>query len=142
MELLVNHLTPYLHHSLELQYIVRDKIEKTGILKKISHNEDETHPTKISIDYLDSEHIWMFKPLLHRLSDFDREYFEEMKEDFGAYWCDAYDDFFDIWFDDAMNIHKLIQQAPFCIFDYFCKKHYDVFGLINYNLASVKGVGF
>ena len=37
------HLAPYLPYGLKLQYVVRDKVEKTGIMKSIIHNEDETH---------------------------------------------------------------------------------------------------
>ncbi len=73
MELEVKHLAPYLPYGLNLQYVVREKVEKTGIMKTIIHNEDEAHPTKISIDWNDAEHIWMFKPILRPLSDLNNE---------------------------------------------------------------------
>lgn len=70
MELELKHLAPYLPYELKLQYIVRDKVERIGTLKSITHNEDETHPTKVSISYMyDEEHIWMFKPILEPLSN-------------------------------------------------------------------------
>ena len=73
MELEVKHLAPYLPYGLKLQYVVREKVEKTGIMKSIIHNEDETHPTKVSIEWGDAEHIWMFKPILRPLSDLNKE---------------------------------------------------------------------
>lgn len=74
MELEVKHLAPYLPYGLKLQYVVREKVEKTGIMKSISHNEDETHPTRISISAMyNEEHIWMFKPILKPLSKLSNE---------------------------------------------------------------------
>lgn len=74
MELEVKHLAPYLPYGLKLQYVVREKVEQTGIMKSISHNEDETHPTRVSISSMyNEEHIWMFKPLLKPLSKLSNE---------------------------------------------------------------------
>jgi hypothetical protein len=74
MELEVKHLAPYLPYGLKLQYLVREKVEQTGIMKSISHNEDETHPTRVSISAMyNEEHIWMFKPLLKPLSKLSNE---------------------------------------------------------------------
>lgn len=74
MELEVKHLTPYLPYGLKLQYVVREKVEQTGIMKSISHNEDETHPTRVSISAMyNEEHIWMFKPILKPLSKLSNE---------------------------------------------------------------------
>jgi len=50
-------------------------------------------------------------------------------------WCEAYDTYFDAWFNDACNIDKLVLQAPYEVFQYFLANHYDVFGLISNNLA-------
>ncbi len=70
MELEVKHLAPYLPYGLKLQYVVREKVEKTGVLQSISHRDFETHPTRVSIEGLyNEEHIWMFTPILHPLSD-------------------------------------------------------------------------
>lgn len=74
MELEVKHLAPYLPYGLKLQYVVREKVEQTGIMKSISHNEDETHPTRVSISAMyNEEHIWMFKPILKPLSKLSNE---------------------------------------------------------------------
>ena len=45
-------------------------------------------------------------------------------------WCDAYDEYFDIWMSGNKNIENLVLQAPYEIFTYFLKHHYDVFGRI------------
>lgn len=70
MKLEIKHLAPYLPYGLKLQYVVREKVEKTGVLQSISHRDFETHPTRVSIEGLyNEEHIWMFKPILRPLSD-------------------------------------------------------------------------
>jgi hypothetical protein len=74
MELEIKHLAPYLPYGLKLQYVVREKVEKTGVLQSISHRDFETHPTRVSIEGLyNEEHIWMFKPILRPLSDLNNE---------------------------------------------------------------------
>ena len=74
MELEVKHLAPYLPYGLKLQYVVREKVEKTGVLQSISHRDFETHPTRVSIEGLyNEEHIWIFKPILRPLSDLNKE---------------------------------------------------------------------
>lgn len=73
-ELELKHLAPYLPYGLKLQYVVREKVEQIGIMKSISHNEDETNPTRVSISAMyNEEHIWMFKPLLRPLSQLTQE---------------------------------------------------------------------
>lgn len=137
MELELKHLTPYLPYGLKLQYVVREKVEKIGIMKSISHNEDETHPTRVSISLMyNEEHIWMFKPLLKSLQKFEYDDIIQIKEHLGlGNWCDAYDQYFDAWFDDVANVDKLILQAPYEIMQFFLECHFDVFGLIDAGLA-------
>ena len=73
MELKLEHIVGYLPYGLKMQYIVRDVVERVGTMTSISHNESETHPTRIGIDWYDEEHIWMFKPLLLPLSSLTKE---------------------------------------------------------------------
>lgn len=47
MELQIQHLSPYLPYSLIVQYVVRDKVERKGVMRSISFNEDETHPARV-----------------------------------------------------------------------------------------------
>jgi hypothetical protein len=138
MELKIEHLAPYLPYELNLQYIVREKVEQTGIMKSISHNEYETHPTKVSISAMyNEEHIWMFKPLLRDLSQFEQDHINLVKEFIGiGKWCDEYDNYFDIWFYYSEMVQDLVLQCPYEIAQFFFKNHYDVFGLIDAGLAS------
>ena len=73
MELKLEHIVGYLPFGLKMQYIENGKIISTGILRRISHNDFETHPTRLSINYQNEEHIWMFKPLLLPLSSLTKE---------------------------------------------------------------------
>lgn len=58
---------------------------------------------------------------------------ENLIEDFVGLgnWCNAYDEYIDHWYPDA----SYAKQAPYVIFEYFLVNHYDVFGLIDRNLA-------
>lgn len=137
MELEAKHLVPYLPYALKLQYIVKDKVEKTGYMRSISHNEDETHPTRVSIDYNQEEHIWMFKPILRPLYEFgDSDDLRKVHEFIGlGGWCEAYDQYFDAWFNDACTVDKLVLQCPYKILEYFFSNHYDIFSLIEKGIA-------
>lgn len=137
MELEIKHLAPYLPYELKLQYVERDKVISTGIMNNINHNNAETHPTRININYQGQEHIWMFKPILRPISEFgDSDDLRKVHEFIGlGKWCEAYDHYFNVWFNDLANIDKLILQAPYEIFNYFLANHYDVFGLIKNGLA-------
>jgi hypothetical protein len=138
MELEVKHLAPYLPYGLKLQYVVREKVKSIGVMQSISHNENETHPTRVSISAMhNEEHIWMFKPILKALSHFEYDHIVQIKEHIGiGQWCDHYDHYFDAWFDDAENVQKLILQCPYDIMQFFLECHFDVFGLIEANLAT------
>jgi hypothetical protein len=125
MELEVKHLAPYLPYNLSLQYIVRDKVEKTGIMKSIIHNEDETHPTKVSIEWGDAEHIWMFKPLLKPLSQLGNDYY-----------------FFHYEKQEGLMMKR--KNETYCRLnelDFLFKNHFDVFGLIDAGLATELPLG-
>lgn len=77
------------------------------------------------------------KPILYPLDYFgNRDDLRLIHEFIGlGKWCQAYDDYFDIWFDDLANIDKLVLQAPYEIFQYFLANKFDVFNLINRGLA-------
>lgn len=49
-------------------YILRGEVVRTGKVN-ISYNECETHSLRLSIEYGNFEHEWMFKPYLRKLSD-------------------------------------------------------------------------
>ena len=149
MELEIKHLTPYLPYGLKMQYVVREKVEKTGIMKTIIHNEDETHPTKISIDWNNEEHIWMFKPILRPLSDLTKEIqvngekfypLEKLTEIFGGRPISFDGTCFYTKIQENM-VRKKEDVVPlhFSQLDAFNKLfewHFDVFGLIPAGLAT------
>jgi hypothetical protein len=116
-------ILPYLPYNLKMDFIIRDKVVYTGILKTVSHNSDETHPTKLGLDNQYDEHIWIFRPYLKQMSHLE--------------------------LDNESKIHlKLFVQADleYVIGSplnmdyedvvYLISKHYDVFGLIDKNLAN------
>lgn len=76
-------------------------------------------------------------PILRPISEFgDSDDLRKVHEFIGiGKWCEVYDHYFDVWFNDLANIDKLVLQAPYEIFTYFLANHYDVFGLIPKGLA-------
>jgi len=106
-------------------------------MKIINHNEDETHPTKIVIDYYNDEHIWMFRPILRKKSDLSQEEFDEL---------------YLIWRENGRTDNSFSEQVNKSSFYWFTKDlifinfpyflveklfewHFDVFGLIDDGLA-------
>ncbi len=117
--LTIKELAPYLPYGLNMQYVVRGVVEKTGVLQSISHNENETHPTRVSISQLyNQEHIWMFKPLLRPLSDFNY-----------PVWYDYPNK--EMFYEDVKN-----QTVSVKIWNELLKDHVDVFNLIGIKLAT------
>lgn len=143
MELEVKHLAPYLPYGLQLQYVVRGIVEKVGTMVTINHNENETHPTKIRISMGDGEHIWMFKPILKPLSKLTKR---ELQDNCNS---DGINFVVDILINKentkAAALLKLVsskepsvEDIPLGIANYLFKNHYDVFGLIEQDLAVEK----
>jgi hypothetical protein len=122
MELEIKHLVAYLPYELKLKEI-----------DNLWHKDEFIILTlNIIIDILDYPKD--FKPILRNLSEFND--IDSVNEFLGlGEWCDAYDDYFDAWFNDSQNIQKLVLQAPYEIFQYFLENHYDVFDLIKNDLA-------
>lgn len=133
MKLEIKHLAPYLPYGLKLQYVVRDKVEKTGIINSISHNEDETHPTRISISSMyDEEHIWMFKPILRPLSDLTKEIEVDGKKFVPIYIIDKRNNLSVL---ETTKDADLIDCLSYWVINYLLEWHFDVFGLIENDLA-------
>lgn len=137
MKLELKHLTPYLTYGLQ----IKDKDQILNLNTFYNHILPEEYHKKFGKigleqilydDYL--------KIILKPISDFQN--ILDVKEFIGFAWCDAYDDYFDAWFNDICNIEKLILQCPYNVFNYFVSQHYDVFNLIKNNLAvSIHDVG-
>lgn len=62
----------YLPYGVELAFIVRDEVRYIDKITGISDIGDYDD-IKIKLGYNDSEHIWMFKPILRPLSDLTKE---------------------------------------------------------------------
>jgi hypothetical protein len=135
MKLELKHLAPYLPYKLKCLYTHTNKIGTISNIYTIGegYNDDDL---KLSIDYSEGEHIWMFKPILRPLSEFEYDHIVQIKEHLGiGQWCDYYDTYFDAWFDDIANIDKLVLQCPYEIMQFFLKCHFDIFNLIPQGLA-------
>ncbi|QRE03476.1 hypothetical protein H0H26_11385 [Flavobacterium psychrophilum] len=124
MKLELKHLAPYLPYKLNVQWL---------------RTEDNSFQIS-EFNFCDA--YWLFnrsnlKPVLRPLSNFgDSDDTRKVHEFIGlGKWCEAYDDYFNAWFDDLANVDKLILQAPQEMFNYFLANHFDVFGLIKNDLA-------
>lgn len=132
MKLELKHIIPYLLHEI----MVKDEeIAQDYGLAGVNIPDDEILIYKETGD-IEPYSIELIKPILQSLSGFNDNELVYVKEYIGhGKWCEAYDQYFDIWFDNAPNVHKLVLQAPYEIFQYFLSEHYDVFGLIDNGLA-------
>ena len=121
MELEIKHLAPYLPYNLKVS-----KLHTLSAGKGIG-----------SIEHLLTTKSTNYKPILRPISAFgDSDDLRKVHEFIGlGKWCEAYDDYFNAWFDDAGNVDKLVLQAPYEVFQFFLANHYDVFGLIPEGLA-------
>ena len=131
--LTIKHLAPYFLHELKLQREYYSNFNGGGIVKD----------TIIMSGYflaqfkIEMASKTKYKPILHPLSEFgDSDDIKKVHEFLGlGNWCEMYDEYFRVWFDDVANTDKLVLQAPQEIFNYFLANHYDVFSLIPNGLA-------
>ncbi len=126
------HIIPYLPYKLKLyagEYFLKNNLDV--IL-------DRLDVTTKTIDATNLEGNWFIdqvKPILKPLSNFQEEQIEEIKAFLNQKWCEVYDDFFDALFEHDWLMHTRILMCPYEILQWFFKNHYDVFGLIEDNLA-------
>ena len=135
MELEVKHLAPYLPYGLKLQYVVREKVEQTGIMKSISHNEDETHPTRVSSSAMyNEEHIWMFKPMLRR-----KTHLHTLQSEILVRWGGGLSDRAKAqWLKEVTDnmLYSAFNSLRYDFVELMLENHIDVFGLIDAGLAT------
>ena len=122
MKLELKHLAPYLPYKLKAKFMHPFvKHQKIGIINNAYNLDDDV---KLSIDYSDDEHIWMYKPILRPLSDLNYRH-----------WLDIFA------IDDIDNILSEFQSNDSldCVEYYLVvillTYHFDVFGLIETGLA-------
>lgn len=149
MKLELKHLAPYLPYNIRLQFIIKDEIIKTGVMTRLLNYSHETHPERIAIDNYDSEHIWMFKPILRPLSDLVKQInygiqtysftdLLEISDTDGCIFEFDHGNIKVINFIDSIakfNSYHYINYLPYVVVEMMIEKHFDVFGLIEQGLA-------
>ena len=125
----LDHLLPYLNYKVKF-YVFDDPNFEKKYLDEYPNGQSRVEVT--TENYKEKLLKGKYKMILQPLSNFgNSDDLRKVHEFIGlGKWCDAYDNYFKIWFDDLANIDKLILQAPYDIFKYFLANHYDVFGLI------------
>ena len=122
MELELKHLTPYLPYKLNAKFMHPTKEhQKVGVLSSVYNCNDDV---KLSINYGDDEHIWMFKPILKPLSDLSKkEYLEIFVQK----------DIDDIL--EAKRVDESLDVVEFYLVQKLISLHFDVFSLLDKGLA-------
>ena len=131
------HLTQYLPYKLKMIFDGKGGriLEVTGF--RLAGTSEKLSEIVFFNSVSETLNIGYFKPILRPISEFgDSDDLRKIHEFIGlGKWCEAYDLYFDAWFNDASNIDKLVLQCPNDIFQYFLANHYDVFGLIKKDFA-------
>ena len=65
-ELNFKHISPYLPYNLKCKYPYG---KKEGLVRDIHNLSIDEQDIKMSINFMEGQHIWMFKPLLRPMSD-------------------------------------------------------------------------
>lgn len=129
MQLELKHIAPYLPYDLKIEY-VEHGIKKISEISLLS-------PFGLGLH----SDVWRgfeaVKLILKDIDDFNPHEKKLEVEDFIGIgnWCEAYDEYMDIFEDNIGTSEALVLQAPQPIFQYFLSQHYDVFDLISKGLA-------
>lgn len=143
-KLKLEHISAYLPYKLKCLYTHTNKIGTISNIYTIGDGYDN-EDVKLSIDYNNEEHIWMFKPILRPLSNLAKE-IEVNGEKFMPYdyfLNDTENDWFEgnIWMGYLFegNIDKLeIGFIPYYVIQKLAEWHIDFQGLIEAGLAIDK----
>lgn len=117
MKIQPQHILPYLSYGLKAKFMHPViKHQKIGVITNVYNLYDEV---KLSIDFSDDEHIWMYKPILRPLSDLTKE--EIIK----------------LGYSGMHTLELAIQYDDLLYRDirFFNENHYDYQGLIENNLG-------
>ena|SRR5690554_3589173 len=117
-KLTLREIAPYLPYGLEVIYTHTGERGNIKNLYDIEYYDD----IKIGINWMDGEHIWMFKPILRPLSDLTKH---------ECYTALSYNLRFNI---DILGFPNYLDLK---VNDYniLLENHFDVFGIIEKNLA-------
>ena len=134
MKLELKHLSPYLPYGLKIKYLLTDSIQIEQVIG-------------LGIDFVltteDDYSLESIKPILRPLSDLDNEVFIESVSDFEfipcevfedhiSGWCDAYNEWWNLQYP---NFLQMMDSCPYEVMQQLLEWHFDVFGLIDQNLA-------
>ena len=123
MKLEIKHLAPYLPHRINLAYTHTNKVGQISNIYSIGAGYDN-EDIKISIDYSDGEHIWMYKPILRPLSDLTKGDWDKI------FTTDDIDDILTIFQSD-----KSMDCVEYYLVNILLSYHFDIFGLVEEGLA-------
>lgn len=129
-ELELKHLAPYLPYDIKIMDIYTGKI---GSIKDIL-DIDGYNTIKIKQSYEDAEHIWMFKPILRPLSDLFNGNYEFILDEFSEHSLES----FKIAFLSELKPINAFDKVNYTIMQLLFENHFDIFGLIESNLAIDK----
>lgn len=146
MNLEIKHIAPYLPYGLKMLFTYGNKVGELTNLYDIKQYDD----IKLSIDYSQGEHIWMYKPILRPLSDlntlgeqeFATEYsidlmLKKLHPKMGVSFFEHNKKLhfeFDLSFDHSSTLlcdFEIYEQVK----NELLRSHYDILGLIDLGLA-------
>jgi hypothetical protein len=141
MKLEIKHLAPYLPYKLKCLYTHTNKIGTISNIYTIGDGYDN-EDVKLSIDYNNEEHIWMFKPILRPISDLSILVKDEFERYDGIRSGKADEEVINI-FCEENGVDEIIENIdlkslPYECIEYIFRNHYDFFGLIEAGLAIDK----
>ena len=128
MKLELKHLALYLPYGLKLFYTHTKKIGQISNIYTIGEGYDNDD-IKISIDYSEGEHIWMYKPILRPLSHYKKWIIKDIKKDLECTHNQVME--FLCFMDGSISL----DMATVGLYNIMCKKHIDFNGLIDKELA-------
>ncbi len=141
MELTIEHMLPYAAHNLKMRFMhPKEEFQKDGILSSIHLGSGSYEDIKLYIDFSEGEHIWMYKPHLHPLSDLTKE-IEHNGERFVPIeeWTEKYYTLdFDKQMKNIISDSRWINHVDYLLIQILHEHHFDTFDLIEHGLALDK----
>lgn len=134
MKLELKHLAGYLPYGLKCLYTHTKEVGQISNIYTIGEGYDN-EDIKLSINFLEGGHIWMYKPILRPLSDLTKEI--EVNGELHQMWllapnCEHYDGTQLI----NRNGYKFeIEELKYSTIQTMLRFHFDIFGLIENGLA-------
>jgi hypothetical protein len=131
MEIELKHIAPYLPYGLKMMETHSKKIGQVSDIFTLGYDEDDI---KICVDGSGDEHIWMFKPILHPLSDLINEDYD-IRKDLLIYTPLNLDNDIEFIIETEDYSQEVDLFEGYEIMQKLFKNHFDVFRLIDKGLA-------